>query len=260
MGKKIKYPEPGAQAGGNNDLYGVAVTLVLCVFVVFFASSGLDLDKFHAAAAGLGIALRGEAPATAPASSPDTTSGEDITAPTTAAPPQTTSAEARIAEQLDSFARQIHLFLIYTGLEGEVEPDYENVTLAIRLADSMFFDEGDARLITEAYGHLNTVVDLLVEYSHIIGKVRVEGHTDSVPISGSLYSDNWELSGIRAARAAKYMLQTGRIPADSLYYAGFGELRPVADSGTEQGRQANRRLELVLEELDLQALALHDEN
>ena len=76
--------------------------------------------------------------------------------------------------------------------------------------------------------------------------IRVEGHTDNVPIRGrSLYPSNWELSTARASSVVKYLVMRG-VPADRLVAAGYGEFQPVDTGNTEEAYQRNRRIELKL--------------
>jgi len=84
--------------------------------------------------------------------------------------------------------------------------------------------------------------------SEINWVLRVDGHTDSVPLSGSgRYSDNWELSAARAISVVKFLISRG-VPSDRLVAAGFGEFQPIAEGDTPEARSQNRRIELKLTE------------
>ena len=78
--------------------------------------------------------------------------------------------------------------------------------------------------------------------------LRVDGHTDNVPLSGNgRYADNWELSSARATSVVKYLISQG-VPANRLVAAGFGEFQPIAEGDTDGDRATNRRIELKLTE------------
>ncbi|WP_340160316.1 peptidoglycan -binding protein [uncultured Hoeflea sp.] len=78
--------------------------------------------------------------------------------------------------------------------------------------------------------------------------LRVDGHTDNVPLSGNgRYADNWELSSARATSVVKYLVDEG-VPANRLVAAGFGEFQPIAEGDTDEDRATNRRIELKLTE------------
>jgi len=79
--------------------------------------------------------------------------------------------------------------------------------------------------------------------------IRVEGHTDNVPIATSLqdrFASNWELSTARATAVVRYLQDKAGIAPDHLIAAGYGEFRPIAPNTTPEGRTQNRRIEIVL--------------
>jgi chemotaxis protein MotB len=84
--------------------------------------------------------------------------------------------------------------------------------------------------------------------------VRVEGYTDDRPISTSQFPSNWELSAARAASVVHLFSRTGMLP-ERLAMIGYGEFRPIADNATEQGRNSNRRVLLVILATDQQSSA-----
>ncbi|MFN3546185.1 MAG: peptidoglycan -binding protein [Mesorhizobium sp.] len=93
------------------------------------------------------------------------------------------------------------------------------------------------------------IIDLQREIPPEINWVlRVDGHTDNVPLSGTgRYRDNWELSSARAVSVVKYLIEQG-VPAVRLVAAGFGEFQPLAEGDTPEARNRNRRIELKLTE------------
>ena len=83
----------------------------------------------------------------------------------------------------------------------------------------------------------------------IAPQVVIEGHTDSIPVTGSLqqvFPSNWELSVARAANAVSFMQGAGNFNPTNLSASGFGEFRPVAGNDTREGRALNRRIEVVV--------------
>ena len=93
------------------------------------------------------------------------------------------------------------------------------------------------------------IIELAREIPEEINWVlRVDGHTDNVPLSGTgRYADNWELSSARATSVVKYLIGEG-VPANRLVAAGFGEFQPIAEGDTDADRATNRRIELKLTE------------
>ena len=117
----------------------------------------------------------------------------------------------------------------------------------------VLFPVGGAALNPAGLQEMATVARALIEVGQEIPDeinwvLRVDGHTDDVPLSGrGRYRDNWELSQARALSVVKYLISQG-IPADRLVAAGFGENQPLDPSGTPEARDRNRRIELKLTE------------
>ncbi len=137
------------------------------------------------------------------------------------------------------------------GLSKEVEKgqlqvkQYKNM-LSVDLAEQIFFDSGRAMLKKEGKEVLKKVGDALKGYENKI--IRVVGHTDNVPVAKSLQStfpSNWELSVARATNVVRYLQEVG-IPPERMVPSGRGEYDPVAPNDTPEGRQKNRRIEIML--------------
>jgi chemotaxis protein MotB len=143
----------------------------------------------------------------------------------------------RLKQQIDSYARQ-------QGLQAQVQTVIAQRGLVIRLlTDRVLFDSGAADLKPAATPVLAKVAGILsMEHTH---QVMVEGHTDPVPIHGSLFPTNWELSTARASRVVRFMI-SGGVARSRLSAAGYASLHPIASNATAAGRSRNRRVEIVL--------------
>ena len=130
--------------------------------------------------------------------------------------------------------------------KGEVTISELKGKLTVNLVESVLFDSGKAEVKPNGLVVLQKVIDIL---KNIKDKaIRIEGHTDNVPIVGALmrkYPTNWELSAARAINVARYLQQQGIDPA-LLAAVGYGEYKPVAPNDTDEGRAKNRRIEIVL--------------
>ncbi|MDO5704416.1 MAG: peptidoglycan -binding protein [Paracoccus sp. (in: a-proteobacteria)] len=119
---------------------------------------------------------------------------------------------------------------------------------------SVLFPTGEAALSAEGQAQIRNVADMLGSIASDIPPeidwiIRVDGHTDNLPLSGTgRYRDNWELSQARALAVVRYMTGSLGFPADRLAPAGFADTRPVAPEDTPEGRALNRRIELKLTE------------
>ena len=114
--------------------------------------------------------------------------------------------------------------------------------VVVTFSDSVLFASGSAELKPEIYTMLEKLSKLLAP---LPGRVAIEGHTDNVPISSSKYSSNWELSTARAASMLHFFIEKGTDPA-KYSVAGYAEFRPLESNATEEGRQKNRRVEIVI--------------
>lgn len=130
--------------------------------------------------------------------------------------------------------------------KGELQVrQYKNM-LTVDVAEQMFFDSGKAALKDTGKEVLKKVGAALKGYEDKV--IRVVGHTDNVPISGSLlkvFPSNWELSVARATTVVRYLQETG-IPPERMVASGRAEYEPIAPNDTADGRKKNRRIEITL--------------
>jgi chemotaxis protein MotB len=122
---------------------------------------------------------------------------------------------------------------------------YQNM-LTVDLAEQIFFDSGRATLKAGGKDVLKKVGEALKGYENKI--IRVVGYTDNVPVAKSLqgtYPTNWELSVARATTVVRFLQDSG-VPPERMIASGRGEYDPVASNDTPEGRQKNRRIEIML--------------
>ena len=121
-------------------------------------------------------------------------------------------------------------------------------------SSEVLFTPGAADLAPEGQAQIAGVVETLNEISDQIPAgidwiIRVDGHTDNVPLSGTgAFADNWELSQARALSVVRYMVQELGFPPERLAATGFGEFQPAAPGNDAEARAQNRRIELKLTE------------
>ena len=115
--------------------------------------------------------------------------------------------------------------------------------LILRFSERFFFDSGDASIRPEVIPMLNVLAQSLEK---IPNHIRIEGHTDSVPISTLRFPSNWELSTARATSIVRYFLTHFKFLPNQLSAAGYGEFRPIASNQTTEGRMQNRRVDIVI--------------
>jgi chemotaxis protein MotB len=141
------------------------------------------------------------------------------------------SIDKMVAEQVS----QGHL------LSGSVTTRITPDGLVISLHDAGFFASGSAEVNPGSLHILQTIVDALPDRA-----VRVEGHTDNVPIHTAQFATNWELSTARASAIARFIIDKGGFDPAKLSAAGYAEFHPVASNDTAEGRTENRRVDIIL--------------
>ena len=127
--------------------------------------------------------------------------------------------------------------------KGRIQVKQYRNMLSVDLAEQIFFDSGSATLKSDGKDVLKTVGEALKGYENKI--IRVVGHTDNVPVAKSQFPSNWELSVARAATVVRFLQGAGVAP-ERMIAAGRGEYNPVAPNDTPEGRQKNRRIEIML--------------
>lgn len=131
-------------------------------------------------------------------------------------------------------------------LRGEkgVTVGLEERGLVVTFIAEVLFDSGKAKIRPEAYDVLNKVAKVINE-KVADRNIAIEGHTDNEPIKYSGWKSNWELSTARATSVLHYLEDNGTLPK-RLQATGYGEYRPVASNETPEGRQKNRRVEIII--------------
>jgi chemotaxis protein MotB len=128
---------------------------------------------------------------------------------------------------------------------GRIEIDRLREGLRLNLSQEILFASGSAQLNRRGRAVIGKVAKRLATVSQ---RIEVQGHTDSVAISGALagrYPSNWELAGARAASVVRLLGESG-VPPDRMSAVSFGQFRPVAPNDTSEGRARNRRIEIRL--------------
>ncbi len=218
--------------------YADFVTLLFAFFVVMYASAQMDQRKagrlsvaIESAFQQLGIFQTdghkpGSIPHQIPLSGSPTPGGDSAVKQDPAA--LRGELESALAGEIERNEAAIHL-----------EPD----GLVISLREAGFFGSGSAAMKAEAESAFGRVAEILKKHPYC---VRIEGHTDNVPIHTSQFASNWELSTARATVLVKILIEQYDIAADRLSAAGYAEFHPVSSNASNKGRQLNRRVDVVI--------------
>lgn len=164
-----------------------------------------------------------------------TPKGELLAAPDHNAEPDRSTMDDIQKELEESLATQIRKHTV------TVSPTKEGIVVSLR--EIGFFDSGSVALRPDAQSPLDSFVKVIAPRRV---RIRIEGHTDNVPIHNSRFDSNWELSTARATEIIKLFISRYGITPDRLSASGYGEYYPVASNDTPEGRAMNRRVDLVI--------------
>jgi chemotaxis protein MotB len=151
-------------------------------------------------------------------------------------------AQKRRQDDLVKTVEQVEKFVKESGLSDSMAIDRASDRLVIRMKSAILFSEAHATLTPQAEQVLAGLTPVLARAP---SRLRVEGHTDDVPIHVPQYPSNWELSTARAISVIRYLEEHG-IARDRLSVAGYGEFHPLAPNDSAERRALNRRVEIVV--------------
>ncbi|MDQ3739863.1 MAG: flagellar motor protein MotB [Actinomycetota bacterium] len=228
--------------------YADMITLLLALFIVMFAMSSVNATKFQSLSDSLKDAFNGKILGGESIQQ----TGESVQAEQTGPePPQnrvqamTSSTAAGRLEQTDfrKLKAEIDKMVAEQGLTKKVETAIEKRGLAVRvLTDGLLFHSGSAD-VNEAATPLLTKIGVILSHGSP-HPVRVEGHTDDIPISGR-FPSNWELASARASGVVRVLLGTP-LKSNPFEAVGRASLDPIGSNDTDSGRAKNRRVEIIL--------------
>lgn len=217
--------------------YGDLVTLLMCFFVLLFAFSEIDAQKFEAVMQ----SFQGSAGVLSGG-----TTLSDSPLVFTGMPEVNTSLETVESQVLDDLKKEIESELDDANIDLEITAEVINRGLLIRFPDNALFDSGKADLKAPAMEALTVIGNILLEEAFTERVISVEGHTDNVPMRSIEFPSNWELSTTRATNVIRYFLDEVGIKPKRLSASGYGEYYPIATNETAEGRSQNRRVDIVV--------------
>ena len=232
--------------------YADFITLLFAFFVIMYAISRVDEQKLGSAVESLQRALGSLIPV-------NITQKDAGAFPSTAAGPRplVPSPEEEhtpLAEQEEFAKLAQELKAEVEGAKGELDASraaqlgqikflIDKRGLVIRVPESFFFNSGQASIRPEVIPIINVLGKSLAKIS---SHIRIEGHTDSVPIRTPQFPSNWELSTARATSIVRHLLTNFQINPHRLSATGYAEFHPVAPNTTSEGRLQNRRVDMVI--------------
>ncbi len=221
--------------------YADFITLMFALFVVMFASARIDKEKMSQLTQAIESGFQ-ELGANASTRAHSSQNHPDALA-RTSSPASGLGDVNHKREDFAAIQRELEKLLSPEIRRREVALRMERDGLIISLREIGFFDSGSAQIKSQAMDAVHRVATYLKARNC---SLRIEGHTDNVPIHTSLFASNWELSTARATGLVKVLIENEGFAPDRLSAAGYGEFHPVADNTSAAGQQLNRRVDIVV--------------
>jgi len=227
--KGRKNQSEGSSGGGWEIVYSGFVLILLCFFIMLSSFSSMEEAKVLQFVQSFNYAVSSILPG-----------GLNFDSGSTVLP-----ASADIVDSDDKLAQ------IYAELEElrELQKKENDITVAyspqglvMRLSDRALFAAGVGAIAPQAIPLLKKVGDIIARTRF---EVRIEGHTDDLPIKTVQFPSNWELSTARAVNVLRYFIETGGISSQRLSAVGFGEFQPMVPNDSAEHRAQNRRVEII---------------
>ncbi|HWZ29809.1 MAG TPA: flagellar motor protein MotB [Bryobacteraceae bacterium] len=247
MARKRKAKEPE-----NHERWLISyadfITLLFAFFVVMFASSQTDKGRAQQVSDSVKKALEGQSVKQTLAeilggARDDTGKGNAmIRGPGGARKPQEEKKDVKAAELLPS------LQVLTKELKQEIDAGQIQIAmqprgLVVSFTQAALFPSGEDVVSPEAFHALEMIASAIVR---IPNPVRLEGHTDAVPIRTARFRSNWDLSAARSIAVLDLLSTRFGVPRARMSIAGYAETAPVASNDTEAGRAQNRRADIVI--------------
>ena len=220
--------------------YADFVTLLFAFFVVMFASSRQDHRKAQQAEVSIRTAF--QTMGVFPSASIQTGLSSVVVPPAHAIASEG-DLEAMAMEDLRNLEHRMDQALAPQIANGIVTVTLGRAGLLISLSSAGFFQSGSAVPIASSLPALNKIGQAIATTPY---DVRIEGHTDDVPIHNAQYRDNWELSTARATVLTRLFVEQNHIVPERLSAAGYAQYHPVASNLTAAGRSRNRRVDIIV--------------
>ncbi|SEF48066.1 chemotaxis protein MotB [Caloramator fervidus] len=242
--RKVKKSETG---GGGEWLttYADMMTLLLCFFVLLYAFSTMDAVKFKTLAFSLAKAFGGNV-------NTIVEGGNLGPVPVNTNPGIEKDDKERKTGKVDldiqrgdtaKIYKKVQEFVKKNNLEAKITVREDIRGVVIELQEKILFDSGKADIKPESVPLLDKIGELLRMFDN---EIVVEGHTDNVPINKGYYKSNWELSADRAVKVVRFLVEKEGVNPQKILAVGAGEFRPIASNSTPEGRQRNRRVNILI--------------
>ncbi|MGI6752289.1 MAG: OmpA family protein [Anaerovoracaceae bacterium] len=215
--------------------YSDLMTLLLAVFIVLFAVSQVDIEKAKL--------MSDEFSESMMTKSYNLAKEEMREGQSTDSDNENFLGDDEERMKLEELKKELDEKLVSENMHNQVSTAIDKRGLVVSLNNAVFFDSGSAEIKSDYKNSLLEIGKIICTMDNFI---RIEGHTDNVPMSSEIFPSNWDLSAARAANVVRLFLQGAGGAPEKMIAVGYGEYRPVADNNTDAGRTKNRRIDIIV--------------
>jgi chemotaxis protein MotB len=228
--------------------YADFMTLMFALFVVLFASSYHDKTTVQRVSYAVKSGFQAMGTFVGSDNAPDTTSSDlaklgGVPSPKDNGGRKASTVPANTGIDVAELQRKLKKALGKEIEKQEVDLRMTPEGFVISLHELGFFDSGQARLLPGAAEKIKRIAAVLMQYGM---DMRVEGHSDNVPIHNDTFASNWDLSTARAMAVAMMLIDEAGFDPQRMSVAGYAQYHPVASNDTPEGRRSNRRVDIVI--------------
>jgi chemotaxis protein MotB len=218
--------------------YADFMTLLFALFVVLFASSYHDKRTIQAVSSAVKNGFQ-EMGAFSASNTAADLSPSDLSKPAQGSTTKIGAAGINVIELQQKLNHALGKEIQRQEIVMRITPE----GFVISLHELGFFNSGEARLQPGAEDKIKRIASVLMQYGL---DMRVEGHSDNVPIHNAAFDSNWDLSTARAMAVAMMLLNESDVDPTKMSIAGYGQYHPAESNDTPEGRKANRRVDIVV--------------
>lgn len=220
--------------------YSDMVTLLLTFFILLYTFATVDEQKFRTVSTAFQTTFTGKTNAAGD-------SIFDLNEKTGKDPIIGEDKPQGLEDKLNTMYSEIKGFIDKNNIDATVEKKIDKRGIVLRINDNVLFELGKAELKSESKVTLDKIDNL---FNSLSNRIKIEGHTDNIPIKNYRYESNWELSTARAVNVVKHYIESKGHDPRRFEAAGYGEYHPVAPNDTNEHRAMNRRVEILIYALE----------
>lgn len=229
--------------------YGDMITLMLCFFVLLFAMSNIDSEKFTSLASSFASSSMSIIEGGGGEGMSEMLGNGIMDMPVIESTDKHTDPEVkRDKSDFEKMASDFKTYFAENSMSELIEVTANEDSMNITFKDGVLFDSGSASIRQDGLSALDFIANELIKYPDM--NIEITGHTDNVPIGTAIYPDNWYLSAARAISVCHYLVDEKGFSPLQVLPIGRGEYMPIAPNDTAVNRAKNRRVEIEVRKAD----------